>query len=138
MLNLRRAVVRVTRARRLRFLPELGGPAIFSPLPLRRAMAALSAMLLIGCSSYAAKTAATIGTRELERDFYAARYAEACHVTMPPAWCYGTDVALDAYARHLNEALLAAELVRKTNARMPLQLELLDADSKGLRERVKP
>lgn len=98
-----------------RLLLGLGAPAILS-----------------GCASYGRHAAETVATHQVARDFYRARYEEACHVQDYPAWCVGRDMKLNAYDAHLREAGDSLKWVEK-GARMPLQLGLLAADKKGLK-----
>lgn len=127
MSPLRRAVVRAEHSRRLRYLPELGGAAIFLPYPLRKAGAALSLMLLFGCTS----AAKTVATHQNSYDFREARYEEACVVAEPPAECIEAYAELHAYEKHLHEAAKAL----KNGGGLPLQLDAIKADGKKLAKR---
>lgn len=132
--NLRRAFDRVRRARSLRVLPEHEGAAVYLPYPLRKAAAALSLAMLFGCSSAATKVA----THQVARDYYRARFDQACHVPAPPTWCAGFDLKLNRTDADLREAVSALEWVKKSNARMPLQLKALTDDKKALEAGYKP
>ena len=126
--GLRAAVARA----QVRFLPHRGGGPDFLA-QARRAMAGvLSVMMLGGCASYEVRTARAVATHQVARDFYRHRYDEACHVPAFPAWCNGRDALLNTYDKHLAEATDALGWVKKSGARMPLQLDALAADRKAL------
>ena len=94
-----------------------------SPLALGLSLVLL--VFALGCAS----TVKRVAGAQNVHDFRKARYDEACHVPQFPDWCKGYDEKLNAFKKHLGEARIALQW----GGPLPLQLQQLKADEKGLK-----
>jgi hypothetical protein len=86
----------------------------------------------VGCSIFPTP-AQTVGSHQIARNFYRARYIETCPIpaNVQP-WCSGFNVGLDRYEGDLNEADAALQIAKGTGGKLPLQLHELKLDRKAL------
>ena len=92
-------------------------------------------LLATGCMSPVRRVA----THQVAYDFYRARYMETCPAPRKPApWCKGFDGLVNRYQLDLQEGTEALVWVRKSKAKAPLQLKVLDVDRKKLTKGYKP